>query len=200
ALPIHALIHATLKPQAMRGTIRLAATYTVLGYFLADLLSRYKRSYPNVEIDLIDMERRSLEQAVREGSVDLGVGLTSNLESREGFGVHTLVRSRRRVWVGAEHPLAKQPSVTLEEIARHPQIVFLMEDGDSGDLGLCPNCVKGLEVVMITASLEARHGLVACVYGVSILSVLVYRPLLLEGMRIVVVPVYNSLEPMEVGL
>lgn len=76
-----ALNHATLKPQAMEGTIRLAATYTVLGYFLPDLLSRYKRSYPNVEIDLIDMERRQLERAVREGNVDLGIGLTSNLEN-----------------------------------------------------------------------------------------------------------------------
>src|SRR5690606_14203311 len=70
-----ALNHATLKPQAMQGTIRLAATYTVLGYFLPDLLSRYKRSYPNVEIDLIDMDRPTLEVAVKEGTVDMGTGL-----------------------------------------------------------------------------------------------------------------------------
>lgn len=195
-----ALNHATLKPQAMRGTIRLAATYTVLGYFLPDLLSRYKRSYPNVEIDLIDMERRSLEQAVREGSVDLGVGLTSNLESREGFGVHTLVRSRRRVWVGAEHPLAKQPSVTLEEIARHPYIVLQIDDAEAAAMRHWPDGGKGLKVAMRTASLEALRGLVAYGFGVSILSDLVYRPWSLEGKRIVAVPVSDPLEPMEVGL
>src|SRR3546814_4664698 len=61
ALPIYvmdsvndAMRHATLLPQSAKGTIRLAATYTVLGYFLPDLLSRFKRSYPQVEIDLVD--------------------------------------------------------------------------------------------------------------------------------------------------
>ena len=126
-----ALNHATLKPQAMEGTIRVAATYAVLGYFLPDLLSRYKRAYPNVEIDLRDMDRQSLERAVRDGTVDLGIALLSNIDRSHLYGQHTLVRSRRRVWVGASHPLAGQASVTLAEIARHPYIVLQVDDEDA---------------------------------------------------------------------
>lgn len=195
-----ALNHATLKPQAMEGTIRLAATYTVLGYFLPDLLSRYKRSYPNVEIDLIDMERRQLERAVREGNVDLGIGLTSNLEKRDGFHVHTLVRSRRRVWVGAGHALANHASVTLDQISEHPYIVLQIDDAEAAAMRHWPDGGSHLKIAMRTASLEALRGLVAHGFGVSILSDLVYRPWSLEGKRIIALPVSDPLEPMEVGL
>src|SRR5690606_13811012 len=165
-----ALNHATLQPQAMKGTIRLAATYTVLGYFLPDLLSRYKRSYPNVELDLIDMDRCALEQAVKDGSVDLGIGVLSNLEDRRSFGLHTLVRSRRRVWVNAGHALANQPSVSLEEIARYPYIVLQIDDAEAAAMRHWPDGGKGLKIAMRTASIEALRGLVAYGFGVSILA------------------------------
>src|SRR5690606_22710882 len=108
-----AMRHASLLPQTAQGTIRLAATYTVLGYFLPDLLSRFKRSYPQVEIDLVDMDRTTLEAALKEGSIDLGIGLLSNIDSETRYGHRLLVRSRRRLWAGAGHPLARNATVTL---------------------------------------------------------------------------------------
>ena len=195
-----ALNHATLKPQAMQGTIRLAATYTVLGYFLPDLLSRYKRSYPNVEIDLIDMERRNLERAVRDGSVDLGVGVLSNLEDRKSFGLHTLIRSRRRVWASAHHPLADHSSVTLKEVAQHPYIVLQVDDAEAAAMRHWPDGGKQLKIAMRTASIEALRGLVAYGFGISILADLVYRPWSLEGKKIIALPVEDPLAPMDVGL
>lgn len=195
-----ALNHASLKPQSVQGTIRLAATYTVLGYFLPDLLSRFKRNHPNVEIDLIDMDRLSLERAVRDGTVDLGIALLSNVNRRHGFAAHTLVRSRRRVWVGAHHPLAGQSSVTLEEIAAHPYIVLQIDDAEEAAMRHWPDGGKRLKIAMRTASIEALRGLVAYGFGVSILSDLVYRPWSLEGKKIIALPVIDGLEPMEVGL
>lgn len=195
-----ALNHASLKPQTMQGTIRLAATYAVLGYFLPELLSRFKRSYPKVEIDLIDMDRPALERAVRDGSIDLGVALLSNIPHAEDCGRHTLVRSRRRVWVGADHPLAGQPAVTLEAVARYPYIVLQVDDAEAAALRHWPDGGKSLKVAMRTTSIEALRGLVAHGFGVSILSDLVYRPWSLEGKKIIALPVSDGLEPMEVGL
>lgn len=195
-----ALNHASLKPQAMQGTIRLAATYTVLGYFLPDLLSRFKRSHPNVEIDLIDMERPALEAAVRDGSVDLGIGLLSNIDRRHGFGRHTLVRSRRRVWVGANHPLGRQTSATLDEIAAYPYLLLQIDDAEQAAMRHWADGGRHLKIAMRTTSIEALRGLVAYGFGVSILSDLVYRPWSLEGKKIIALPVQGGLDPMEVGL
>src|SRR5690606_22432816 len=122
-----AMRHASLLPQSAKGTIRLAATYTVLGYFLPDLLSRFKRSYPQVEIDLVDMDRAALESALAEESIDLGIGLLSNIGRQDDYGHRLLVRSRRRVWAGVSHPLARQTTATLQEIAEHPYIMLTVD-------------------------------------------------------------------------
>nr|MBP8101183.1 LysR family transcriptional regulator [Burkholderiaceae bacterium] len=50
-----------------KGVLRIAASYTLLGYFLPPLLARFRMSYPEVQIDLHDMNREGIEQAVLEG-------------------------------------------------------------------------------------------------------------------------------------
>ncbi|NGM88664.1 LysR family transcriptional regulator [Parapusillimonas sp. SGNA-6] len=195
-----AMRHASLLPQTTKGTIRLAATYTVLGYFLPDLLSRFKRSYPQVEIDLIDMDRPALETALAERRVDLGIGLLSNIEAEDRYGHWLLVRSRRRLWAAAGHPLARQASVTLADIAAYPYIMLTVDDADTAAMRHWPQGHAALNIAMRTSSLEALRGLVAYGFGVSILSDLVYRPWSLEGKKIVAVPIEDPVAPMDVGL
>ncbi|MCK8688299.1 LysR family transcriptional regulator, partial [Pseudomonas umsongensis] len=83
---------------AMQGTVRVGASYTVLGYFLPALLARFKRSYPQVEIDLIDMDRHSIEEALGNGDLDLGLTIVSNTPNLQGFAHQVLIRSRRQLW------------------------------------------------------------------------------------------------------
>ncbi|MYN13288.1 LysR family transcriptional regulator [Pusillimonas sp. TS35] len=194
-----AMRHASLVPQSAQGTIRVAATYTVLGYFLPDLLSRFKRSYPQVEIDLVDMDRRELEVALDSGTIDLGVGLLSNINVASRHGRRLLISSRRRVWVGAEHPLAGESVVTLADIARHPYILLTVDDADTAAMRHWRKAAP-LTIAMRTSSLEAVRGLVAYGFGVSILSDLVYRPWSLEGKKIVAIPIADPIAPMDVGL
>ncbi|MBP6020125.1 MAG: LysR family transcriptional regulator [Burkholderiaceae bacterium] len=195
-----AMRHASLLPQTASGVIRLAATYTVLGYFLPDLLSRYKRSYPQVEIDLVDMDRATMEQALVEGSIDLGVGLLSNISSLDDYGHKVLVRSRRRAWMAASHPLARLSTVTLTELAQCPYIMLTVDDADTAAQRHWAALGCSLNVAMRTGSLEALRGLVAHGFGVSVLSDLVYRPWSLEGKKIMAIPIAEAVAPMDVGL
>lgn len=195
-----AMRHATLLPQSARGTIRIAATYTVLGYFLPDLLSRFKRSYPQIEIDLVDMDRIALEEALRDRSIDLGIGLLSNIDQPEQYGHRLLVRSRRRLWAGATHPLARQTVVGMKEIADYPLVLLTVDDADTAALRHWPAPAPALKIAMRTSSLEALRGLVAYGFGVSILSDLVYRPWSLEGKKIAAIPIMEPIAPMDVGI
>ena len=45
-------------------TVRLAASYTVLGYLLPVLLARFRTNYPDIDFDLHDMDRPGIERAV----------------------------------------------------------------------------------------------------------------------------------------
>jgi len=195
-----AMRQASLLPQAARGTIRIAATYTVLGYFLPELLSRFKRSYPHVEIDLVDMDRVALEAALKDRSIELGIGLLSNIAALDGYGHRLLVRSRRRLWAGIGHPAARHPTVTLAEAARHAHILLTVDDADAAAARHFSSTPARLKVALRTGSLEAVRGLVAHGFGVTILSDLVYRPWSLEGKKIMAIPISDPVAPMDVGL
>ncbi len=195
-----ALNHSDLKRQNIQGRIHVAAGYTVLGYFLPDLISRFKHSYPNIDIELVDMERPEMEQALQNREIDLGVALLSNIECLDHYGHHRLATSRRRLWVSDQHALAREPSVTLEQINEQPFILLTVDDADVAAARHARFGGFPARVAMRTRSLEAVRGLIAYGFGVSILSDMVYRPWSLEGKRIHAISISDPVEPLEVGL
>ncbi len=194
---------ATHKPRfrnaKLRGTVSIAASYTVLGYFLPDLLARFRASYPDVEIDLRDLPRDAIEQAVLEREVDLGVLILSNVPKLARFDHAVLVRSRRQLWVAPGHPLAQMPSPSLKEIAQHPYIMMMADEAEASTLAYWRSRRIRPNIVFRTMSMEAVRGLVAHGFGVTALSDMVFRPWSLEGKRIEARPILDVVPPMEVG-
>ena len=194
---------ATHKPRfrtsQLDGTVRLAASYTVLGYFLPDVLARFRASYPDVEIDLRDMDRANIEAAVLAGEVDLGVAILSNINKLDRFGHAVLVRSRRQLWMAPGHPLAKLASPSLKDIAQHPYIMVTADEAETSTLAYWKSRRHQPNVVFRTMSIEAVRGLVAHGFGVTALSDMVFRPWSLEGKRIEARPILDVVPPMEVG-
>ncbi|ACC74620.1 LysR family transcriptional regulator [Paraburkholderia phymatum] len=184
----------------MRGTVRIAASYTVLGYFLPELLARFRATYPFIEFDLRDMERVDIERAVHDGDVDIGVVLLSNIEKLSRFGSQVLIRSRRQLWVAPSHPLALVDAPSLKDIAAHPYILITVDEGEQSTLrywkkkGIAPN------IAFRTSSMEALRGLVAHGFGVTVLSDMVFRPWSLEGNRIEARPVLDAVPQMDAGM
>lgn len=182
------------------GVVRVGATYAVLGYFLPSLLARFKRSYPQVDIDLVDMDRPSIEQAVLEGRLDLGLIIVSNSEAIDRFEHYVLIRSRRQLWLASHHPLMTKPDITLKDVAEHAYILGTVEEGEASTQRYWQ--ARGLEprVAFRTSSMESVRGLVAHGFGVTILSDMVFRTWSLEGKKIEVRPLNDAVPPMELGL
>jgi DNA-binding transcriptional LysR family regulator len=195
-----ALSEPLFLSHAMQGTVRVGASYTVLGYFLPSLLARFKRSYPQVEIDLIDMDRPSIETAVSTGSLDLGLTLVSNATDPQQLEHHVLIRSRRQLWLSSQHPLMDAPSITLGDVAEHPYILATVDEGETSTFRYWQS--RGLQprVAFRTSSMEALRGLVAHGFGVTILSDMLYRAWSLEGKKIDIRPLVDAVPPMELGL
>lgn len=185
---------------ALRGTVRIAASYTVLGYFLPDLLARFRRRYPEVVLDLADLDRPEIEAAVASGDVELGVALLSNVEKRERFGHQVLVRSRRQLWTASGHPLLSAAAPSLADIARYPYILLEVDEGERSTLNYWRTHGLRPDIALRTRSMEALRGLVAHGFGVTMLSDMVYRPWSLEGRKIEAVPITDAVPPMEAGL
>jgi DNA-binding transcriptional LysR family regulator len=188
------------KERSLSGTVRIAASYTVLGYFLPELLARFRASYPDVDMQLLDLPRAEIEAAVLAGDVDIGVVILSNVPRQERFGHAVLVRSRRQLWVAPAHPLAQVGSPSLADIARYPYLLLTADEGEQSAMNYWRQLGLRPDIVMRTGSIEALRGLVGHGFGVTVLSDMIYRPWSLEGKRIEARPVHDAIPHMDAGM
>ncbi|PUA18610.1 LysR substrate-binding domain-containing protein [Glaciimonas sp. PCH181] len=188
------------KEKSLSGTVKIAASYTLLGYFLPDQMARFRASYPDVEIQLQDMNRLDIEDAVLAGEVDIGIVILSNVQRQNRFGHAVLVRSRRQLWVAPTHPLALIRSPSLKDIAEFPYLLLTTDEGEHSALHYWRQNRLHPNIVMRTGSIEALRGLVGHGFGVTVLSDMVYRPWSLEGKRIEARPVLDTIPHMDAGM
>jgi DNA-binding transcriptional LysR family regulator len=185
---------------SLSGTVRIGASYTVLGYYLPGLLARFRRSYPNIVFDLRDLDRPAIEQAVAAGELDLGLIILSNSSPDLGLDKTVLLRSRRHIWLSADHPLMQQEHIRLKDIERFPYILLTVDEGEASAgryweaAGVVP------DVAFRTGSMEALRDLVAHGFGVTILAEMVFRSWSLEGRRLEMRPLLDPPPELELGL
>ncbi len=186
--------------QAIEGTIRICTTVTVSGYFLSRLLKNFKRLFPKVELIVEESTREEIEDKIENQNIDLAILLVSNVSPEKQFNIVPLVRSQRRLWVSADHPLLKTEIVTLEDVAREPYVQLTMDEAARTSASLWGKHNLNPNVIMHTSSVEAVRSLVATGAGVTILSDMVFRPWSVDGDRINTLEIKESIPSMDAGL
>lgn len=187
------------RSSSLSARIRMAATYTVMGYFLPRHLERLRRLHPNLEIDLVELGRADIQAGLRRGDIDVALLLTSNLDAPY-LDSETLLRSPRRLWVGSGHPFAKRAVVGFEEIAECDYIMLTVDEAAQTTQRYWTGSGHAPRIRIESASVEAVRSMVANDLGVTILSDMVYRPFSLEGRRIRTVSTALPVPSMDVGL
>ena len=112
------------------GQLIIGVTSLVAGYYLADLLTRFQRAYPNVEIRVMEDERPYIEHLLVSGEIDVGVLILSNLEDRHALQTEVLTHSPHRLWLPAQHPRLEHDSINLADMAREPLIQLNVDEMD----------------------------------------------------------------------
>lgn len=186
--------------QEVKGSFRLAVTYTVAGYFLPPLFLRFTHAFPNVEVNLIEADRQAIEEGLITGSFDIAVMLTSNIINHDALAHSVMLRSRRRLWLNEGHRFVDSQSVTLEEIAQEPFIMLTVDEASNTAQRYWDRTTYQPRTLFQTSSVEAVRSMVANGMGVSVLSDMVYRPWSLEGKRVDVMEVNDIIPTMDVGL
>ena len=183
----------------VRGTLRLAASYTVIGYFLPFHLQRLAQDYPHIDIQLFEYERQDIEQGLVDQKLDMALVLTGNLRHQSIYA-ETLFNSTRRLWLPSRHPLCEKSHVTLEDVAGEPFIMLTVDEAADSAMRYWEEAGASPSVILRTSSVEAVRSMVANGSGIAILSDLVYRPWSLEGRRIETRSLVNHVHPMSVVL
>lgn len=181
------------------GTLSIAASYTVIGYYLPHHLERLRRTFPRLEIQLFELNRDAIEEGLLANRYDIAVMLTANTTNPD-LSTETHLSSRRRLWVPARHRLLLPGSVGLKEVSEEPYIMLTVDEAAHTSLKYWSTTQFRPSVQLRTSSVEAVRSLVANGQGVAILSDMVHRPWSLEGRRIETITLSDPIPTMDVGL
>lgn len=182
------------------GRLALGVTSLVAGYVLSDVLARYRRAFPGVDVTAIEDNGDYLEHLLIGGELDVAVMVTSNLKDRMALQAEILEVSPYRVWLPLGHKLAGADIISIADIAREPLIMLTVDEIEENTGKLLSALGAKPHVAFRTRSVEAVRSLVATGAGVALLPDLVYRPWSLEGDRIESRDVSGQLPAVQVGM
>ncbi|MCY0149611.1 LysR substrate-binding domain-containing protein [Hoeflea sp. G2-23] len=190
----------TVQSKQVSGVLRLGVTSLVAGYFLTDILARFRRVFPDVSVEVVEDHRRFIEHLLISGELQLALMVTSNIEEPFALSRDPLMRSRYRVWVSPKNPLADKSLVRPSDLRGQKLVLLAVDDlmeSISGWLGREQLMDK---VFLRTTSVEAVRSLVGADAGVAIMPDLAFRPYTLEGDRLEARSIDGLSTTLDVGL
>lgn len=203
AYTILSAVDEALKVPGLQGTVAgslsVAATFTVIGYFLPYHLQRLSQLYPQVTVNLHELDREEIEDGLLQNRFDMAVVLTANLMNPELASL-TCFSSERRLWVASRHPLLSRQVVDLADVAREPYVMLTVDEAADTAMRYWRKAGLKPDVRLRTSSVEAVRSMVGNGAGVAILSDMIYRPWSLEGKRIETINLRDPVPSMDVGL
>lgn len=104
-----------------KGRIRIAAPFTTLYHLLPQIVKKYNKRFPWVELLLLDRPQRDVVELVRNGDVDFGIALESIIP-RE-LNRHRWKNVEPVLLTSFGHPLTRAKQVRIESIAQCPLIL-----------------------------------------------------------------------------
>lgn len=196
----NAEINLATQGATAAGTLNIGVTSLTSGYVLSDLLSRFRRAQPGIDVSAVEDTGEYLEHLLIGGELDVAVMVVSNLRNAQALHSEILAVSPYRLWLPIGHPLCSRESIALEDLTDEPQIVLDIDEMQAETDRLLSSFQVRPRIAFRTRSVEAVRSLCASGAGVALLPDLIYRPWSLEGDRIESRDVSARLPVVQVGL
>lgn len=189
-----------VRDEEITGRLQIGVTSLMAGYVMSDLLARYRRANPQVEVSAIEDNGEYLEHLLIGGELDVAVMVVSNLHDKLALQVEILNVSPYRLWLPIGHRLVGQDSISLDDLAGEQLIMLDIDEMGEAAMTLLSALGRRPRIAFRTRSVEAVRSLVATGAGIALLPDLVYRPWSLEGDRIESLDVSGALPVVQVGM
>ena len=182
------------------GHVRIGVTESISAYFFPPIWRKLKSIYPEISIDVVEVNRHDIETGLHEGRFEFAVMLVSNLREKEPFHVEELIASPRRLWVSSRHRLVEKEHVSIHDLADEAYILLTMDEHEATMRRVWKKYDFTPNIMFTSYSMEALRSMIANELGVAIFSDMVYRSWSLEGRRIVRIDLIEDMPSMDTGL
>jgi DNA-binding transcriptional LysR family regulator len=106
----------------VQGVLRVGFFRAAAGRFVLAVAENFQRRYPRCEVQIRENQLSDGLRLLREDEIDLLLLMLPMQEPDLSAGP-VLVREPRVLAVGVGHPLAGRPSVSMDDLGRHPVLV-----------------------------------------------------------------------------
>lgn len=182
----------------VRGRLSVGCFSTLAPLVMPELAHSFTAAYPAAEIRQIEGGQEQLLEALRKAEIDIAV--TYDLQIPDETAFEPLASLPPHIWVSDADPLARQPAVTLAELADQPLV--LLDLPLSREYFLALFLKEGLTPKIGSRSTyqEVVRTMVANGYGYTLANVRPRSDFALDGRRIVRVRLAGDHRPMRLGL
>lgn len=160
-----------------RGTLAIAASQTVGGYWLPPLLMRFHAAYPAIDIRMAGGNTEQAAEAVLEGRAELGI--VEGEVDHPALSQRIVARDRVLVVAPSGHPLSGRP-VTPDDLT---QVRWVLREPGSGTRRALTSALDeaALDIALSLPSNEAVRSAVLSGHALTAVSEYVARDDLAAG-------------------
>jgi len=181
------------------GELHVGYAPSLTARILPPTLRAFQAEFPGVRVRLHDLSTEEMLAGLREGKLQIAFVARPIASTLRGLHFEELLRDPICVAVAPKHPLARQRSVTVAEIAREPIIAFSREDYPEAHelLAAVFAPIKGR--LRIAEEHDGVSSLVAAVEAGNGVAVVTQSLTCTAGQRLKLVPISPAPEPLVIG-
>ncbi|MFN3846432.1 MAG: LysR family transcriptional regulator [Paracoccaceae bacterium] len=184
--------------QTIRGPLNVGCLITFAQVILPQLRRSFVDQNPQVTFHQFDRNQSELFDGLRSAALDAALGYDLDIPGDLTFA--PLVSLPPYAVLAANHRLAQQATVTLQELVDHPMV--LLDLPLSADYFLSCFSSRGLKprIVERTRDMGVMQSLVGQGFGYSIANIRPWSDRAPDGKPLSFVPISGGVRPMKLGL
>lgn len=145
---------ASSVTDSVSGTLRMAAIPTLAPYLFPAVLPKLSQSYPELMLEVDELQTPAILSSLENGSLDLGVLATP--VANKGLSKIVLFHEKFRIFISPGHKLAKRKSINEKDLK--PEEMWLMSEGHCLRNQAQRICTEAAERRKHSRSLHLRSG------------------------------------------
>ncbi|HUO94956.1 MAG TPA: HTH-type transcriptional regulator CysB [Steroidobacteraceae bacterium] len=158
------------------GSLSIGTTHTQARYVLPPIVQKFRAGYADVDLHLHQGSSEQIAELAKLDRIDFAIA-TGRAELFPGLVLLPCYRWQRCIVVPRDHPLAKERTVSLEALSRHPIVTYTFSfSGRSSLPALFESAGLKLKVALTASDADVIKTYVRLGLGVGILASMALDP------------------------
>ena len=183
----------------MTGVIRLGCFHSIAPFYLPQIISSYRKSFPNIKITSSELRQDEIISAISAGEIDLALTYDMSLEHCP-VERQVVTELKPFLLLSEHHIRAKQTTISLADMANEPFVMF--EGPSSRDYFESILATHGINppVSYNSKSMESVRSAVSNGLGFSLSVMKLAHKDAYDGDHVVSIPIADDIEPLAIVL